>query len=210
MHSSVHILIGCTEYYLMTANWTSHTHPSIILQSSLAELLLSWSFSLPSYYAVFQDEHILVDPNCQPCLVTQRGFLRCRFVKILSFSVVVHWLIFWAIFTTFILTCLEFFFTVLDVIMFPIFKKNSVFLRKNICVLTMENFSVLKNCISIVSCEMVENFCKVIFWGLSYIFSSTSEPQLQNIIIRCENDFNRTSVFSWRNIMRIIHLEIGN
>ena len=50
---------------------------SLILQSSLAEFLLSWSVSLTYCVAAFEGDHILVDSkHFQVSRQTSRGFLR--------------------------------------------------------------------------------------------------------------------------------------
>lgn len=47
----------------------------------MAEILLSWSVSIPSYGAVFEDNYLLVDLKLLQCLETLEGFLKCHFLK---------------------------------------------------------------------------------------------------------------------------------
>ena len=48
-------------------------------------------------------------------------------------------------------------------------------LKKNICIVVVECFPILKHCILIGLCEMAENFCTAIFRG-----GLTSPPLIQN------------------------------
>ena len=97
---------------------------SIVLQSCLVELLLSWSVSVPSCAAAFKCDYILVNPKHFQCLKISRG------LEILSSLAVSRWLIFLAPFTISILISLVIFAKILDVRIFIIFKKRSILLRK--------------------------------------------------------------------------------
>lgn len=59
----------------------SQTHHSFVLQSSLAELLLSSSVSVPSYAVPFVDDNILAELKFIQCLDTWEGFLKHRVLK---------------------------------------------------------------------------------------------------------------------------------
>ena len=83
-------------------------------------------------------------------------------LEILTSLAIAHWLIFLAIFTIFIFISLE----ILDVIIFTMFNKKSMLLRKNICILAMENHPVLKYFILIDLWKVAKNLCMVIFFGM--------------------------------------------
>ena len=71
---------------------------------------------------------------------------------------ITHWFIFLAIFPIFILISFKIFSMILYVRIFYIVKKKSVLSWRNICILAVEHFSVLKHCISIGFCEVVKTF----------------------------------------------------
>ena len=71
---------------------------------------------------------------------------------------------------------MEAFAMIWDVRVFSIFKNKSVLLQKNICMLTIEYFPVLKHCILIGLFEMVENFFTAILGGGLTSFSLIENP----------------------------------
>ena len=82
---SVHFLNGCIKWYLLMPNLTSSSHPSLVLQFSLAGLLLSSSVFVPSFAAeTFKGNHILVNLKHFLNLEPLRGFLKCHSLKFRS------------------------------------------------------------------------------------------------------------------------------
>ena len=102
---------------------------------------------------------------------------------------------FLTIFTVFILISSEILTLSLDQNIFPIFKKKLVLLQKNIYILIMEYFLVLKHSTLIGYCEVAKTYTWP-FFGVVLYHPFYSEPLLQNIMIRYKNDSNGANVSS--------------
>lgn len=87
---SIHICKECAYWYLI-AKWPNCTHPSLVLLSSLAELLLTWSVSVPFYITTIESDLICTDTKHYQSLEISRGL---PLLEILSYLARACWVIF--------------------------------------------------------------------------------------------------------------------
>ena len=148
------------------------THLSLIYQSCLVEILLSRSVSVPSCVASFKGNQILVYLKQFQHLETLKRISEMPLFEILTSLAIAQWFIFLAIFTIFIsLEICTMMWKEREkekkkkriIIYIYIYIYISDLLWKNICILAVEHFSVLKHCILIGLCKVVENFYMAIF-----------------------------------------------
>lgn len=89
---SVHIRKECAYWYLIPM-WPNCTPPSFVLLSSLAELLLTWSVSVPFFITTIDSDLNCIDTKQYQSLEISRGLPLLEILNSLAFS-------FWVIFLT--------------------------------------------------------------------------------------------------------------